>query len=225
VYKKGIIKFKSFQNFQESPRMNTRKRRNEGEDLIKESSIFESSKKAACEDESKIEDSSERDFPTDEEILAKLPAPPSAIKFIRGKGIISPDENKLIQFCVLATVRFNWLLGGQYKTRTIVVEGRHVEEFYKFLKVHVEFKEPQGFDTMYLRCKFSDELIVLDRYKRELLYEEIERDDRVLVTFFVTHWVIPKKQQEDFQFKLLSIRSIPAEKFQAVEIYTGPEDL
>jgi hypothetical protein len=168
--------------------------------------------------------SSKKSFLSDREILDKLPELPREIRFTRGKGIVAPEDNKLIQFCVLGTVNQNWLTNCQYKTRTLVVEGVHVEQFYRYLRTHVEeFKEANGPDHMYAKCKVDDPLLILDQEKNTVAPEDLPKGERVLVTFKVEHWVLPKKQHDDFLFKLLSIRLLPAGTNLESKIYIGPD--
>ena len=58
--------------------------------------------------------SSKKSFLTDREILDKLPEHPQNLRFIKGKGIVNPDDNKLLQFCVLG----RWSRTGYLTTST-----------------------------------------------------------------------------------------------------------
>lgn len=114
----------------------------------------------------------------------------------------------------------------QYKSRTLTVEGPHVERFLLFMKKESEhWKEPDIADTIYLRCKESDPLLIVDQDKKQISHELLSRGDRVLCTFNVQHWVIKKNATEGFKFQLLSVRHLPAPDVQKVDedIYCGPD--
>jgi hypothetical protein len=118
--------------------------------------------------------------------------------------------------------------GGKYENRVLLVQGQSVEKFYSFLKNSIpEFVLPDLADTISVKCKSSDPLLILDEGKSPINGTEIQRDDRVLVTFNVNHWVIRKQKTSGFRFQLLSIRHLPlAENEDDTEktaVYTGPD--
>ena len=85
-----------------------------------------------------------------------------------------------------------------------------------------DFKEPHGPDQMYVKCKTDDKLLILDQDMVDLSAEDVTKGERVLITFKIENWVLPKKKHEDFLFKLLCIRVLPTGGELESEVYVGP---
>jgi hypothetical protein len=117
-------------------------------------------------------------------------------------------------------------VGGQYKTKTLAVEGPHVEKFLLFLQKECpEFKEPTHPDKILLKMKEGDPVAIVDQDKESIPADLLCNGDRVLCTFSVVHWVL-KSGEEGIKFQLLSVRHLPVpEEHQKIDqdIYCGPD--
>lgn len=124
-----------------------------------------------------------------------------------------------------------WLNCGtensQYDTRTLVVSGVHISKFHAhLLSADSYYKVPDFEDVLYLKCKTSYRLPILDENKCSMEASNISDGDRVMCTFTVSHWLL-KSKEEGFKMNLLAIRHLPCEDGDEdnfnPEIYTGPD--